>query len=103
MRQESKQRNAPSSPPLRGALASNVVGGRPCELASLRHAGPHNSAVNALRSAAHQGRGHRARGWGGAGFSLLWAGANVKKTSVSGGAGWGLYGPASFSEIGLCL
>src|SRR5690554_7490479 len=60
-RQESKQRNAPSSPPLRGALAPSVVGGRPCELASLRHAGPHDSAVNALRSAAHKGRAHRAR------------------------------------------
>src|SRR5690554_1176932 len=65
MRQESKQRHAPSSPPLRGALAPNVVGGRPCELASLRHAGPHNSAANALRSAAHKGLAHRTRCFGG--------------------------------------
>src|SRR5690554_7589151 len=65
MRQESKQRNAPSSPPLRGALAPNVVGGRPCELASLRHAGPHSSPPKALPSAAHKGRGPPTRGFGG--------------------------------------
>src|SRR5690554_6033782 len=70
-RQESKQRNAPSSPPLRGALASNVVGGRPRELASPRHAGPHSSAVNALRPAAHKGRANRTRGLGWCWF--LWA------------------------------
>src|SRR5690554_7998302 len=63
-RQESKQRNAPSSPPLRGALASNVVGGRPCGLASLPHAGPHNSAAHALRPGGPKGGGPRTPGVG---------------------------------------